>query len=71
LITSNTGNELIQAIEMLNRRNIAVILVSVNPKEFGKTENTNNFYNVVKSMDLKVMEIRKGERLSDKIYQLL
>lgn len=70
LLTSNTGTEFIQAIQMLNRRNISIILVSINPKEFGNTENTNSFYDVVKSMDLKLMEIRKGEKLSGKLYQL-
>jgi uncharacterized protein (DUF58 family) len=70
LLTSNTANELIQAIELLNRRNIAVLLVSVNPKEFGNADNTIGFYNILKSMDLKLMEISKGEKLSDKLYQL-
>jgi uncharacterized protein (DUF58 family) len=70
LLTSNTGNEFIQAIELLNRRNIKVVLISINPKEFGNAENTNSFYDVAKCMDIKIMEISKGERLSDKIYQL-
>jgi len=70
LLTSNTSTELIQAIELINRQNIEVILVSVNPKEFGNNENTSGFYAVLRSMDLKIMEITKGEKLSEKLYQI-
>ena len=70
LLTSNTTTELIHAIELLKRRNIAVILISVNSEGFGSLDIPANFYEVAKGMDIKLMEIQKGERLSNKMFEL-
>lgn len=70
LLTSNTTNELIHAIELLKRRNIAVILISVNSEGFGNRGNSTRFYDVVRGLDIKLMEINMGERLSNKMFEL-
>lgn len=70
LLTSNTTTELIQAIEILKRRNIAVVLISVNTEGFGSQEIPSTFYDVVRGMDIKLMEIQKGERISHKMFEL-
>jgi uncharacterized protein (DUF58 family) len=69
LLTSDTTSEFIKSIEILKRRNISVILISINPEGFGGTLN-NAFYEAVKGMELKIMEINKGEKLSNKLYEL-
>ncbi len=71
LLTSNTTTELIQAIEILKKRNIAVSLISVNSEGFGNTGNSTMFYDMVRGIDIKFMEIRNGERLSNKLFELL
>lgn len=71
LISSNTSLEFIEAIKRAQKKNLSIILISIDPNSFDMKLDTEKFYQDVRNLGINLIIAQNGQTLQESISRQL